>query len=64
MPLDKAPAPAERLNPIFEIDGEKLALVTQYASVIQRNALSAPKYSLRSDHTLILGALDMLISDY
>ncbi len=54
-----APIPAKRLNPIFEIEGEKYALVTQFVSAIPVSLLKNPVTNLSASHDEIVSALDM-----
>ncbi|MGW6778608.1 CcdB family protein [Brucella pseudogrignonensis] len=54
-----APIPAKRLNPIFEIEGEKYALVTQFISAIPVSLLKNPVTNLSASHVEIVSALDM-----
>lgn len=64
MPIDVAPIAAKRLNPIFEIEGEACAMVTQYASTVAASELRDFVLSL-ADHDFVVGnAIDMLISGY
>lgn len=64
MPLGAAPEPGARLNPIFEIEGEYYAMVTQYAASVPATALRGAVTSL-ADHDLEIGkALDFLISGF
>ncbi len=55
---------ASRLQPIFEIEGEKMVMVTQLASAVPLSALGAKVMTLANEQTTILNALDMLISGY
>ena len=34
LPINQAPKPAVRLNPIFEVEGERLVMVTQFAASV------------------------------
>jgi toxin CcdB len=62
--LHDAPRAAARLNPIFEIGGEPLVMVTQYAASVPVSELGIKVVSL-ADHDLTIGnALDMLISGF
>lgn len=64
LPLDEAPRPAARLNPIFGIDGEPCVMVTQFAGAVPASALGDHVGSLRAEETTILDAIDMLIGGY
>jgi toxin CcdB len=61
MPLDRAPRPAGRLNPLFEIEGKELSMVTQFAGSIDSSELGAFVCSLEARRYEITGALDVLI---
>ena len=53
---------AQRLNPIFEIDGREYLLLTQAAAAVRRAELGAVIASLTDRSFEITGALDVLIS--
>jgi toxin CcdB len=61
MPLDRAPKPAGRLNPLFQIEGRELSMMTQFAGSIDSDELGAFVCSLPERRYEITGALDMLI---
>lgn len=42
MPVSAAPAPAKRLNPVFEIGSEHYVMVTQFLSAVPLSVLAAP----------------------
>ena len=60
MPLDKAPQPASRLNPVFEIGSERYVMVTQFMAAYPNSLLRARITSLASHDRDIGNALDML----
>ncbi len=64
LPLDQAPRPAARLNPVFDIGGRKLAMVTQFAAAVPIRELGRPVGSLSAEQDAIGTALDMLISGF
>lgn len=53
--------PNRRINPEFNVDGERLVLVTQLASAIRTNELRTRVASLDAEHLTITGAIDILI---
>lgn len=57
-----APAPAARLNPIFDIAGREHVMVTQFAAAVRVSELGAIVESLRYRSLDIVGALDVLIT--
>lgn len=61
MPLDRAPKPAARLNPLFEIDGDTLSMVTQFAASVPASDLRERVCSLDDRRYEIIGAVDALI---
>ena len=36
IPLDVAPAPADRLNPMFEVQNVKISMVTQFIAAVPK----------------------------
>ena len=62
LPLDEAPKPAKRLNPIFEVDGKDYVMATQFAAAVQRKDLGKVVISLADRGLEITGAVDVLIS--
>jgi toxin CcdB len=61
---NNGPKVAQRLNPIFPIDGEPMALYTQFALTVPAADLKHHVTSLSEHHFIIRDALDMLISGY
>jgi toxin CcdB len=57
-----APKVAQRLNPIFQIDGQDYVMFTQAAAVVRRRELGAVVVSLAHRSIEITGAFDVLIS--
>ena len=62
VPAEGAPKAAQRLNPIFEIDGVTHVMLTQAAGAVRRNELGPVVTSLAEHSFEITGALDVLIS--
>jgi toxin CcdB len=60
LPPDRAPKPAQRLNPVFEIDGQPAVLVTQYLAAVPAAMLGVPIGSLRAEQDRMTAAVDML----
>ncbi|PZU58580.1 MAG: plasmid maintenance protein CcdB [Sphingobium sp.] len=64
MPVEDAPVPAARLNPVFVIAGGEYVMVTQFAASISVSELTQRVVSL-AEHDIAIGnALDMLISGF
>jgi toxin CcdB len=62
VPRADAPQVAQRLNPIFEIDGKEYVMLAQAAGAVRRRELGAVVASLAERGFEITGALDVLIS--
>ena len=54
----------ERLNPVFDIDGQPFAMVTQLAGMVEARELTHSVASLVTQEYVIKSAIDMLISGY
>ncbi|CAN5520925.1 CcdB family protein [soil metagenome] len=61
LPIDEAPRPAKRLNPILDVAGERLVMVTQFAASVPVAELGEVVLSLDPQQDAINAALDMLI---
>jgi toxin CcdB len=59
-----APVAGERLNPEFDVQGQRLRMVTQFAGAVPVPELGAMVDSLEKEHSAIMNALDMLITGY
>ena len=64
LPLDEAPKPAARLNPVFEVEGHAVVMVTQFAAAVLVRELGERAGSLLEEQHAIGLALDMLISGF
>lgn len=62
MPLPHAPAPAAHLNPLFDIEGKRHSLVTQFAGSIPASQLRHASGSLAGDSYTIMNAIDFLLT--
>lgn len=62
MPLDRAPAQAQRLNPVMSVADREVVMVTQFAAAVHVRELGAVVGSLRDRSSEIVGALDVLVS--
>ena len=60
LPLDAAPTPADRLNPIFEVQGSKVSMVTQFMAAVPQAELAMPVASLDRESDAIFSAIDFL----
>ncbi|WEK47253.1 MAG: CcdB family protein [Candidatus Andeanibacterium colombiense] len=59
---ENAPAPAGRLNPLFEIGGEPYLMVTQYSGALEVRELGRKVASLAAHDREIMNALDFLLT--
>ena len=60
-PLAVAPPPVRRLNPVFDVGGERVVMLTQFAAAIPVRDLGDKILSLIDDEVAIGIALDMLL---
>ena len=63
-PPDEAPVAATRLNPTFEIEGQPVIMVTQFAAALPISELRERVTSLSAEHFKIIGALDFLTGGF
>lgn len=56
--------PLKRLNPLFDVDGQRVIMVTQSAATVPVRALGDPIGSLMGEQSAIMNALDMLLTGY
>ena len=54
--------PAERLNPVFEMDGRKLVMLTPELAGVSRKALGDRVANLAAERLAIIAALDLTIT--
>jgi toxin CcdB len=64
LPPEDAPKPAARLNPLLEIEGRAVVMVTQFAAAVLVRELGEQAGSLLEEQDAIGLALDMLISGF
>lgn len=64
LPLDKAPKPARTLNPIFEIEGVEMVMVTQAMAAVPVQLLKNKILSLEPLRNEITAALDLLFHGF
>ena len=60
IPKSSAPSPAQRLNPVFNIEGQQLVMATQYMAAVPERELHSRACSLAEEQDAISAALDML----
>ena len=61
LPRGEGPAPSRRINPEFDIEGERWVLVVQLAATVRTAELTTLVTSLASEDHRIIGAIDVLI---
>lgn len=64
LPIDEAPKPAARLNPVYAVEGVEMAMLTQYASAVAVDELGDRVASLTNEADAVMAALDMLICGF
>ena len=60
----KAPLPGRRLNPEFDIDGQRYVMVTQFIAAVPDTELRKPKGNIAPHRDRITAALDMLFQGF
>lgn len=64
LPENVAPRPATRLNPVVDIQGKPMVMVTQFAAAIPVCEFGEKIVSLVAEQDAIGNALDMLITGF
>ena len=64
LPLDIAPPPAARMNPLFHIASQQCVMATQFAGTVTLRELGERVTSLLSEDVTITDAIDVLLSGY
>lgn len=64
VPLVRQEKNIQHLNPIFEINGESVVMLTQELSGIEQSALGEKVWSLKEQGSEIIAALDFLVSGF
>ena len=62
--LTEAPIPAQRLNPILEVDNVEVIMATQFLAAVPETELKASVGNLDRSRNEISAALDMLFSGF
>lgn len=60
LPQDAAPTPADRLNPVFEVQGSKVTMATQFMAAVPQSELTMLVASLGRESDAISSAIDFL----
>ena len=64
IPMQAAPVPAKRLNPVFQIDGMPYVMVTQFLAAVPVSVLKSPVANLKAQFSEVTVAIDMLIQGF
>jgi len=64
LPLSSAPKPAKTLNPVFDIAGTSVVMVTQFMAAVPASLLKSPEGSLAFARNEITAALDLLFQGF
>lgn len=64
LPVSDAPLPAATLNPVFEIDGIEVSMVTQFMAAVPAQLLKTPVANLEYRRNEITAALDLLFQGF
>ena len=64
LPLGDIPDYAKSLNPVFEIEDERVVMATQGMAAVPLALLKHPVMSLESKRAEIAGALDLLFQGF
>jgi toxin CcdB len=60
LPQDAAPTPADRLNPVFEVQGSNVYMATQFMAAVPQSELTMLVASLDRESDAIFSAIDFL----
>ena len=61
---ERAPKPAKRLNPVFNLNGRRYVMVTQFMAAVPAKEFAVPEDNLVRHHDEIVAALDMLFQGF
>ena len=64
LPSARAPMPAKRLNPTFDINGESVVMVTQFMAAVPVGILKSPVANIEEDFEKVTTAVDMLMQGF
>jgi len=64
LPLSLAPTPAKGLNPVFNVAGEPMVMVTQFMAAVPTSLLKLSESSLEFFRNEITAALDLLLQGF
>lgn len=64
LPITDAPRPARILNPVFDVQGERLVMATQFLAAVPAAMLKIPVANLANRHDEIVAAIDFLMQGF
>ncbi|MDX8354741.1 CcdB family protein [Cognatiyoonia sp. IB215182] len=64
LPKSSAPKPATRLNPSFDVDGEKAVMVAQFLAAVPVGILGGTVRDLSDEFEQITNAMEMIIQGF
>jgi toxin CcdB len=64
LPISEAPKPAKRLNPLFDIGGSQVVMVTQFLAPAPVAILRNPTTNLSNHFAEITNALDLVFQGF
>jgi toxin CcdB len=64
LPLPSAPKPAKTLNPVFDVMGTSVVMVTQFMAAVPISLLKSPESSLEFSRNEITAALDFVLQGF
>lgn len=64
LPKSSSPKPATKLNPVFEIGGEYVVMVTQFLAAVPVGLLKSPVDNISEDFGKVTTAIDMLMQGF
>ena len=64
LPINAAPVPARRLNPLFDVEGLQVVMATQFLASVPASILAKPVRNLTDAFAEITNALDMVFQGF
>jgi toxin CcdB len=64
LPSESAPQPARRLNPVFQVQGHEVVMLSQFIAAIPMAELKEKVGSLETQRDEVLAALDFLFQGW
>jgi len=62
--IAQAPKPAKNLNPVFDVNGEQVVMMTQFMASVPSSILTTPIARLSDQFAEITNALDMVFQGF